>query len=84
MELFTLYFNKNKLTLQSQEESYDLNAVDSSQLPAEHRSGDFGPQLGPQLGAQNTGLAGVSPNDPWPLSQPDMPQIKNLQVSLNF
>ncbi|XP_076043829.1 transmembrane protein dusky-like [Oratosquilla oratoria] len=68
----------------AQEESYDQNALDSASLPVEHRSGgSFGPQLGgPPLGGPH--LGGVpqqlGPDDPWPLTQPDMPTIKNLQV----
>lgn len=61
----------------AQAQSYDQNALDSSALPLEHRGGDgFGPQLG---GVSLPALAGV-PDDPWPLAQPDMPTIKNLQV----
>ncbi|XP_018027081.1 uncharacterized protein LOC108682433 [Hyalella azteca] len=47
----------------------DNHAVDSASLPAEHRSGaDFGPNL----------ISAASDN--WPLAQPDMPSITNLQV----
>lgn len=65
-----------------QSQSYDQNALDSSALPVEHRGGDsYGPPLaGPQLGGPQIGGVPGVPNDPWPLTQPDMPTIKNLQV----
>lgn len=56
--------------------------LDSASLPLEHRavygppppSGGYGPPP-PGLGSLNT-----VGDDPWPLSTPDMPQIKHLQV----
>ncbi|XP_059482406.1 uncharacterized protein LOC132200745 [Neocloeon triangulifer] len=56
---------------------------DSASLPLEHRavygppppSGGYGPPGPPGLGSLNT-----VGDDPWPLSAPDMPQIKHLQV----
>ncbi|XP_065344558.1 cuticlin-4 [Cloeon dipterum] len=54
---------------------------DSASLPLEHRAvygppppGSYGPPP-PGLGSLNT-----VGDDPWPLSAPDMPQIKHLQV----
>ncbi|XP_037790172.1 uncharacterized protein LOC119585576 [Penaeus monodon] len=66
----------------TQSQSYDQNALDSSALPVEHRGGDsYGPPLaGPQVGGPQIGGVPGVPNDPWPLTQPDMPTIKNLQV----
>lgn len=61
-------------------QAFDQNALDSAALPVEHRGGDvYGPPLG---GGGGLGLPGVGigPDDPWPLAQPDMPSIKNLQV----
>jgi len=51
-----------------QEESNFIE--DSASLPAEHRSADFA----------GTSLVHSSSNDPWPLTQPDMATITNLQV----
>ncbi|XP_050712868.1 uncharacterized protein LOC126996453 isoform X2 [Eriocheir sinensis] len=58
----------------------DLNALDSASLPVEHRGGEaYGPPLlGPPLGGPGPLLADQS--DPWPVAQPDMNTIKNLQV----
>ncbi|XP_066972604.1 uncharacterized protein dyl [Macrobrachium rosenbergii] len=69
-------------------QAYDQNALDSASLPVEHRGADgFGPQLGGGVGLPGVGLPGVGlpglgggPDESWPLSQPDMPSIKNLQV----
>lgn len=54
---------------QAQHFEEDNYIEDSASLPVEHRSGDdFGPNL----------VAAAS--ESWPLSQPDMPSITNLQV----
>ncbi|KAK3874121.1 hypothetical protein Pcinc_020917 [Petrolisthes cinctipes] len=68
----------------------DQNALDSASLPVEHRGGGaFGPNLGgPPFGGGGPQLSGSgygapqqgAPDDPWPLAQPDMNTIKNLQV----
>lgn len=67
----------------------DQNALDSASLPVEHRGGGaFGPNLagphlggGPQLSGTGYGPPPAgAPDDPWPLAQPDMNTIKNLQV----
>lgn len=60
----------------------DLNALDSASLPVEHRGGEaYGPPLlGPPLGGPGPLLPDQS--DPWPVAQPDMNTIKNLQVSI--
>ncbi|XP_071527162.1 uncharacterized protein dyl [Panulirus ornatus] len=58
----------------------DQNALDSASLPVEHRGGDI---YAPPLGGPPLGVPGplpTGPSDPWPLAQPDMNTIKNLQV----
>ncbi|XP_025834132.1 uncharacterized protein LOC112905612, partial [Agrilus planipennis] len=58
--------------------------TDSASLPLEHR-GVYGPPLsGPGYAPpnllQNVGGGDGGPDDPWPLANRDMPQIKHLQV----
>ena len=62
----------NGIFFHSQEVSSDA-PLDSANLPLEHRGAFVGPsgQYGPP---------GPQKDDPWPLSAPDMPQIKHLQV----
>lgn len=58
---------------QAQHFEEDNYAEDSASLPAEHRSSDdYGPNLIPAA------------SDSWPLTQPDMPSITNLQVSCHI
>lgn len=78
---FFTFLSSLSFICRSQGQSYDdQNALDSASLPVEHRGADI---YAPPLGGPTLGVPGplpTGPNDPWPLAQPDMNTIKNLQV----